>query len=63
MRSILGLVPDQFKGLLGTSKSASQRPAKAQAAGGGIGKRMLQRGGKLDPKFNITVPENLDAGG
>jgi hypothetical protein len=28
----------------------------------GTGKRMLQRGGKLDPKFNITVPENLDAG-
>jgi hypothetical protein len=27
----------------------------------GTGKRMLQRGGKLDPKFNITVPENLDA--
>jgi hypothetical protein len=23
---------------------------------------MLQRGGKLDPKFNITVPEDLDAG-
>ncbi|HEY0701227.1 MAG TPA: type IV toxin-antitoxin system AbiEi family antitoxin domain-containing protein [Candidatus Acidoferrales bacterium] len=29
----------------------------------GIGKRMLHRGGKLDPKFKITVPENLDAGG
>lgn len=29
----------------------------------GHGKRMLARGGKLDPKFNITVPENLDAGG
>jgi hypothetical protein len=29
----------------------------------GTGKRMLQRGGKLDPKFNITVPENLDGGG
>lgn len=29
----------------------------------GSGKRMLVRGGKLDPKFNITVPENLDAGG
>jgi Transcriptional regulator, AbiEi antitoxin, Type IV TA system/Transcriptional regulator, AbiEi antitoxin N-terminal domain len=28
----------------------------------GSGKRMLQRGGKLDPKFNITVPEDLDAG-
>lgn len=28
----------------------------------GIGKRMLRRGGKLDPKFNITVPEDLDAG-
>lgn len=28
----------------------------------GRGKRMLVRGGKLDPKFNITVPENLDAG-
>ena len=27
----------------------------------GSGKRMLVRGGKLDPKFNITVPENLDA--
>jgi hypothetical protein len=29
----------------------------------GHGKRMLVRGGKLDPTFNITVPENLDAGG
>jgi hypothetical protein len=29
----------------------------------GSGKRMLVRGGRLDPKFNITVPENLDAGG
>jgi hypothetical protein len=29
----------------------------------GHGKRMLARGGKLDTKFNITVPENLDAGG
>lgn len=29
----------------------------------GSGKRMLVRGGKLDSKFNITVPENLDAGG
>jgi hypothetical protein len=28
----------------------------------GTGKRMLQRGGRLDPKFDITVPENLDAG-
>jgi hypothetical protein len=29
----------------------------------GHGKRMLASGGKLDTKFNITVPENLDAGG
>jgi hypothetical protein len=29
----------------------------------GQGKRMLVRGGKLDTKFNITVPENLDASG
>jgi hypothetical protein len=29
----------------------------------GRGKRMLVRGGKLDARFNITVPENLDAGG
>lgn len=29
----------------------------------GSGKRMLVRGGKLDAKFNITVPENLDAHG
>ena len=29
----------------------------------GSGKRMLVRGGKLDSKFNITVPENLRAGG
>jgi hypothetical protein len=28
----------------------------------GKGKRMLVRGGKLDPKYNITVPENLGAG-
>jgi hypothetical protein len=27
----------------------------------GRGKRMLVRGGKLDTKFNITVPETLDA--
>ena len=26
----------------------------------GKGKRMLAKGGKLDPKFNITVPESLD---
>lgn len=29
----------------------------------GSGKRMLVRGGRLDPKYQITVPENLDAGG
>jgi len=29
----------------------------------GLGKRMLVRGGKLDPTFNITVPESLDAAG
>ena len=29
----------------------------------GRGKRMLVRGGKLDTKFNITVPENLGASG
>jgi hypothetical protein len=27
----------------------------------GKGKRMLVKGGKLDPKFNITVPESIDA--
>jgi len=26
----------------------------------GKGKRMLVKGGKLDPKFNVTVPESLD---
>jgi hypothetical protein len=29
----------------------------------GKGKRMLVRGGKLDPKFKITVPGSIDAGG
>lgn len=29
----------------------------------GNGNRMLVRGGKLDPKFKITVPESIDAGG
>ena len=29
----------------------------------GSGKRMLVRGGKLDPKYQITIPEDLDAGG
>ena len=29
----------------------------------GSGKRMLFRGGKLDPKYRITVPGELDAGG
>jgi Transcriptional regulator, AbiEi antitoxin, Type IV TA system/Transcriptional regulator, AbiEi antitoxin N-terminal domain len=29
----------------------------------GKGKRMLVRGGRLDPKLNITIPESLDAGG
>ena len=29
----------------------------------GKGKRMLVRGGKLDSKIQITVPEDLDAGG
>ena len=28
----------------------------------GRGKRMLVRGGRLDAKYNITVPESLDAG-
>jgi len=28
----------------------------------GQGKRMLVKGGKFDPKFNITVPESIDAG-
>jgi hypothetical protein len=28
----------------------------------GKGKRMLVPGGKLDTKYNITVPENLDGG-
>ncbi len=27
----------------------------------GKGKRMLVRGGKLDPVYHITVPEDLDA--
>jgi hypothetical protein len=27
----------------------------------GQGKRMLVRGGRFDAKYNITVPENLDA--
>jgi len=29
----------------------------------GKGKRMLVRGGRLDPKLNITIPESIDAGG
>ena len=29
----------------------------------GTGKRMLVRGGRFDPKYQITVPEDLDAGG
>ena len=29
----------------------------------GHGKRMLIRGGKLDPKYLITVPEDIDGGG
>lgn len=29
----------------------------------GAGKRMLVRGGRFDPKYQITVPEDLDAGG
>ncbi len=29
----------------------------------GSGKRMIVRGGRLDPKYNITVPANLDADG
>jgi hypothetical protein len=33
------------------------------AIGLGKGKRMLARGGRLDPKYNITVPEDLDGGG
>jgi hypothetical protein len=28
----------------------------------GKGKRMLVRGGKLDPTYNITVPDKMDAG-
>jgi hypothetical protein len=33
---------------------------KRSAVDFGTGKRMLVRGGKLEPKYNITVPENLD---
>ena len=29
----------------------------------GSGKRMLVRGGRLDRKYGITVPSDLDAGG
>ena len=29
----------------------------------GSGKRLLVRGGRLDPKYQITVPKDLDAGG
>jgi len=29
----------------------------------GRGKRMLVKGGKLDPKFNIIVPESINAAG
>lgn len=29
----------------------------------GSGKRLVVRGGKLDTKFNITVPESLNTGG
>ena len=29
----------------------------------GRGKRMLVRGGRLDPTYQTTVPEDLDAGG
>ena len=29
----------------------------------GSGNRVLARGGRLDPKYRITVPEDLDAGG
>lgn len=29
----------------------------------GRGKRMLVRGGKFDPTYDITVPESIDAGG
>ena len=28
----------------------------------GKGKRMIVKGGKLDPKYNITVPEDMDGG-
>ena len=27
----------------------------------GKGKRMIAKGGKLDPKYQITVPEEMDA--
>jgi hypothetical protein len=27
----------------------------------GSGKRMIAKGGKLDPKYQITVPEEMDA--
>jgi hypothetical protein len=42
---------------------AYRQTASARMSTSGHGKRMLVRGGKLDPKFNITVPESIDAAG
>ena len=44
------------------AESMARRGAQVTGIDLGKGKRMLMRGGKLDTKYNITVPENLDGG-
>ena len=79
MEGLVGLGPKRTSRLLGECRSVKVKrrfPWFAERHGHpwlerldrhgidlGKGKRMLVRGGKLDPKYRITVPEDLDAGG
>ena len=79
MEGLVGLSPKRASRLLGECRSVKVKrlfPWLAERHGHpwlerldrdgidlGRGKRMLVRGGKLDAKYQITVPEDLDAGG
>ncbi len=79
MEGLVGLSPKRTSRLLGGCRSVKVKrlflwfaerqghPWLQRLDRGGIdlgkGKRMLGRGGKLDAKYQITVPVDLDAGG
>jgi len=78
MEGLRNLSPRRLQGLLADCKSVKVKrllfwfaerhnhawlpKIERSAIDLGKGKRMLVRGGKLDPTYNITVPEKMDAG-